>query len=50
VDAFDVFRQQGLRYVRLTAGLGEVNERTRQMCWNAGLYRELPSIDYYRLL
>jgi ribosomal protein S18 acetylase RimI-like enzyme len=50
VDAFDVFRQKGLRYVRLTAGLGEVNERTRQMCWNAGLYRELPSIDYYMLL
>jgi len=50
LDAFDLFRQQGLRYVRLTARPGEINERTRRMCWHVGLYRELPSIDYYRLL
>jgi ribosomal protein S18 acetylase RimI-like enzyme len=50
MDAFDIFRERGLRYASLNANLGEVNERTRQMCWNAGLYRELPSIDYYMML
>lgn len=50
LDAFDLFRQQGLRYVRLTARPGEIHERTRRMCWHVGLYRELPSVDYYRLL
>ena len=50
VDAFDTFRERDLRYVSLSADLGEVNEPTRQMCWNVGLYRELPSIDYYMML
>ncbi|MBM3239629.1 GNAT family N-acetyltransferase [Candidatus Poribacteria bacterium] len=50
MDAFDIFRERGLRYTSLDANLGEVNKRTRQMCWNAGLYRELPSIDYYMML
>ena len=49
MDAFDIFRERDLRYARLTAGLGEVDERTRQMCWNVGLYRELPSVEYYLL-
>jgi ribosomal protein S18 acetylase RimI-like enzyme len=50
MDAFSLFREAGLKYARLAAGLGEVNERTRRMCWAAGLHRELPSIDYYMLL
>ena len=50
MDAFDVLRGQGYEYVRLRARLGEVTEPLRQMCWNVGLYRELPSIDYYALL
>jgi len=47
MDAFSLFRKHPLRYARLTAKSGEVNERLRRMCWNVGLYRELPSIDYY---
>ena len=47
MDAFDIIRERGQSYARLRARLGEVTERTRQMCWNVGLYRELPSIDYY---
>lgn len=47
MDAFDILRGRGFRQVRLHARLGEVTEQTRQMCWNVGLYRELPSIDYY---
>ena len=50
MDAFGIFRERGLQYARLTAGQGEVNERTRQMCWSVGLYRELPTIYYYMLL
>ena len=50
MDAFAVFRQHGWRYAQLAAGLGEVNERLRRLCWNVGLYRELPSIDYYLCL
>lgn len=50
VDAFNTFRKKDLRYVILEATLGEVNEQTHQMCWNAGLYREIPSIDYYMML
>ena len=50
MDAFDVLRGRGFPQVRLIAGLGEVTEQTRQMCWNVGLYRELPSIDYYMQL
>ena len=50
MDAFDLFRSRGLAYLRLHARIGEVTEATRQMCWNVGLYRELPSIDYYALL
>ncbi len=50
MDAFSLFREAKLEYARLAAGLGEVNERTRRMCWAAGLYRELPSIDYYMIL
>jgi ribosomal protein S18 acetylase RimI-like enzyme len=61
MDAFDIFRERCLKYASLNANLGEVNERTRQMCslrspttssygWNVGLYRELPSIDYYMML
>jgi len=50
MDAFDFFRERSLRYASLQTDLGEVNERTRQMCWNVGLYRELPSIDYYMML
>ena len=47
MDAFEIIRERGLPYVRLRAHLGEATERTRQLCWNVGLYRELPSIDYY---
>ena len=50
MDAFALFRQRDLRYAQLAAKLGEVNERTRRLCWNVGLYRELPSIDYYMCL
>lgn len=50
MDAFGLFRERGRTYARLTAAVGEVNEQTRQLCWNAGLYRELPSIEYYMLL
>jgi len=50
MDAFDLFRERGLAYARLTVKIGEMSERTRQLCWNAGLYRELPSIEYYMLL
>ena len=46
MDAFALFRERDLRYARLTARSGEMNERVRRMCWNVGLYRELPSIDY----
>ncbi len=50
MDAFEIFRERELRYACLHADLGEVNEQTRQMCWNVGLYRELPSLDYYMML
>ena len=50
MDAFALFRERGLSYARLSADLGEVSESTRRMCWNVGLYRELPSIDYYMSL
>jgi len=50
MDAFDVFRHRELQYVRLRAGLGEVHWKTRQLCWNVGLYRQLPSVDYYAML
>lgn len=50
MDVFDLFRERGLHYVRLKAGLGEVTWQSRQMCWNVGLYRELPSVDYYMML
>ncbi len=50
MDAFDVFRSRGLLYARLTARLGEVTWPARQLAWNVGLYRELPSIDYYMTL
>ena len=50
MDAFDIFRKQGLKYARLMTGSGEATERGRQMCWNVGLYREVPSIDYYMQL
>jgi len=50
MDAFGQFRERGLAYAQLTAAIGEVNEQTRQLCWNAGLYRELPSIEYYTKL
>ena len=50
MDAFALFRQRDLHYAQLTAKLGEVDERTRRMCWNVGLHRELPSIDYYMCL
>ena len=49
-DAFDVVRERGFAYVRAVARLGEVGWATRQLCWNVGLYRQLPSIDYYTLL
>ena len=50
MDAFGLFKERGLAYAELSAAIGEVSERTRQLCWNAGLYRELPSIEYYMLL
>lgn len=50
MDAFDILRGRGLVQVRLHARVGEVTGRMRQMCWNVGLYRELPSMDYYARL
>lgn len=50
MDAFAFFEERDLRYAQLTAKLGEVNERTRRLCWNVGLHRELPSIDYHMYL
>ncbi|NOZ22750.1 MAG: GNAT family N-acetyltransferase [Planctomycetes bacterium] len=50
MDTFDIFRERGLAYARLKASLGEVTWQMRQLCWNVGLYRELPSIDYYMML
>jgi hypothetical protein len=50
MDAFQIFRESGLQYACLPTDLGEVNEQTRQMCWNVGLYREIPSVDYYMML
>ena len=50
MDAFARFRERGLKYARLCADGGEVSESTRRLCWNAGIYREFPSIDYYMLL
>ena len=46
-DVVSHFRQRGLRYVRLRSPSGGVTERVRRLAWNAGLHRELPSIDYY---
>lgn len=50
MDAFDLFREKGMCYARLVASPGEVSEQTRKMCWAVGLYRELPSVDYYMML
>ena len=50
MDAFQIFRDSGLQYACLPTDLGEVNEQTRQICWNVGLYREIPSVDYYVML
>jgi hypothetical protein len=37
-------------YTQRRIKLGEVNDKTRQMCWSVGFYRELPGIDYHMLL
>ncbi|MEW6756468.1 MAG: GNAT family N-acetyltransferase [Candidatus Latescibacterota bacterium] len=46
-DAVSHFRACGLRHARLRSRAGGVTERMRRLAWHAGLYRELPSIDYY---